>query len=71
MSAAGRVAYQTIETLAGRVARETAQLQNLPPSVFSTGRRPVRLAIQLDDARRRTRQFVACVLNIPQLSSQS
>eukprot|EP00965_Chrysotila_dentata_P093791 3100109-Pleurochrysis_carterae.AAC.2 len=48
MTAASRVAYQTLENLVGRVARETAQLQKQPLTAYSTARRPVRLGCHLD-----------------------
>eukprot|EP00965_Chrysotila_dentata_P086491 2855027-Pleurochrysis_carterae.AAC.1 len=71
MGAEGRIAYQTLETLVGKVARETAALTGKPLSYFSTAKKAVRLALQLDAARRRTRQFVVCALKTPQLDSQS
>eukprot|EP00965_Chrysotila_dentata_P165920 5477918-Pleurochrysis_carterae.AAC.1 len=36
MGAEGRIAYQTLESLVGKVARETAALQGKPLSYYST-----------------------------------
>eukprot|EP00965_Chrysotila_dentata_P175721 5801076-Pleurochrysis_carterae.AAC.1 len=71
MNAQGGLAFQRLDTLAAEVAMETAALAQLPLTAFTTPHRPVRLNVQLDAARRRTRQFVACVLKNPQLDSQS
>eukprot|EP00965_Chrysotila_dentata_P195269 6176895-Pleurochrysis_carterae.AAC.2 len=71
MSPSGRIAFQSLQDVAAEIARETARLAGLPLSAFSTSDGKVCLAIQLDAARRRTRQFVACVAKNPQLDSQS
>eukprot|EP00965_Chrysotila_dentata_P156411 5167634-Pleurochrysis_carterae.AAC.1 len=71
MLASGRVAVQSLESIVFEIVRETAALKGKPLSYFSSSRRPVRVAVQLDAARRRSRQFVACVAKNPQLDSQS
>eukprot|EP00965_Chrysotila_dentata_P021902 725137-Pleurochrysis_carterae.AAC.1 len=71
MHANGQVAVQKLETIAHDVAHETARVRGKPLSTFSSARAPVRLVILFDAARRRTRQFVACVAKNPQLNSQS
>eukprot|EP00965_Chrysotila_dentata_P087425 2886442-Pleurochrysis_carterae.AAC.1 len=71
MTAAGDLAFQTLETLTAEVALVTAALYELPLSAFASAERPFRLVIQLDAARRRTRGFVAVVVKNPQLDSWS
>eukprot|EP00965_Chrysotila_dentata_P221407 6192365-Pleurochrysis_carterae.AAC.6 len=64
MSDSGGLAFQTLETLAVEAVVETAALRSLPLSALGTAARPVHLVIQLDAARRRSRQFVAVVLRL-------
>eukprot|EP00965_Chrysotila_dentata_P105408 3481192-Pleurochrysis_carterae.AAC.2 len=71
MDASGGLAFQTLESVAAELAAETASLQKLPLHAFSSASHPVRLNVQLDVARRRTRQFVAVGVKNPQLNSQS
>eukprot|EP00965_Chrysotila_dentata_P164836 5442560-Pleurochrysis_carterae.AAC.2 len=61
----------SLERIACDIAGETASLERKPLSHYSSSRAPVRLAIQLDAARKRSRQFVACVAKNPQFKSQS
>eukprot|EP00965_Chrysotila_dentata_P119589 3953507-Pleurochrysis_carterae.AAC.1 len=71
MCADGRIAVQSFETVLHDIARETARVRNVPLSVFGSATKPIRVVIQADAARIRTRQFVACVAKKPQLDSQS
>eukprot|EP00965_Chrysotila_dentata_P004352 141590-Pleurochrysis_carterae.AAC.1 len=65
MSFQGRVAVQSLESLAGEITRETARVKGKPLSFFSSARTAVRIVVQVDAARRRTRQFVACIAKNP------
>eukprot|EP00965_Chrysotila_dentata_P014460 479249-Pleurochrysis_carterae.AAC.1 len=72
MSSTGRVAVQSLESIVGEIAREIAVLKGKPLSyVSSPARHPLCVCVQLDAARRRSRQFVACVAKNPQPDSQS
>eukprot|EP00965_Chrysotila_dentata_P154863 5117139-Pleurochrysis_carterae.AAC.6 len=71
MAANGRIAYKALESLVGEIAHETANVRGKHISAFSSPQQRMRLFIQLDAARRCTRQFFAVVVKNPQLHSQS
>ena len=72
VSADGRIACQSLELLSTKLIHETCRTLNVDLSYFSEGGENTCYGnIQLDAARRRTRQFVVVALKNPQLLSES
>eukprot|EP00965_Chrysotila_dentata_P155870 5150448-Pleurochrysis_carterae.AAC.1 len=70
MSNDGHIAFQSLGTQLQSMAEETCKLLGVDLSHFSA-ERPLQALIQLDAARRRTRQFLPVVLKNPEHDTQS
>eukprot|EP00965_Chrysotila_dentata_P193907 6176039-Pleurochrysis_carterae.AAC.1 len=70
MTENGRISSQSLRSQLGDMLVETASLLGVPLNSF-TEESPLSACIQLDAARRRSRQFLPVVLKNPALDSQS
>eukprot|EP00965_Chrysotila_dentata_P078189 2577643-Pleurochrysis_carterae.AAC.1 len=71
MSATGHVAFMGLHEHLTSLILETSNLRGVKAEELDITSPPIRAVIQIDAARRRTRQFVPLVLKNPDFPSQS